>query len=77
VLDFQTDPKGAISTQNMSIHQVSIINSRIVCRMELDLVMRKFANFDCGHGTMFTFCTHVASRYVGLTVIGAKRNPST
>jgi len=42
----------------MSIHQVSIINSRpyfrAVCRKKLDLVMRKFATFDFGHGTMFT-----------------------
>jgi len=45
--------------------------------MKLDLVMRKFATFDCGRGTTFTFCMHVASKYVGLTVIGAKRNASS
>ena len=39
--------------------------------------MRKFATFDCERGTMFTFCMHVVSKYVGLTVIGAKRNTST
>jgi len=44
--------------------------------MNLDLLVRKFATFDCGRGTMFTFCMHIASKYVGLTVIGAKRNPS-
>jgi len=29
--------------------------------MKLDLIMRKFAAFDCGRGTMFPFCMHVAS----------------
>jgi len=35
--------------------------------MKLNLVMRKFATFDCGRGAMFTFCMHLASKYVGLT----------
>jgi len=43
--------------------------------MKFDLVMHKFAN--CDRGTMFTFCMHAVSKYVGLTIIGAKRNPST
>jgi len=38
--------------------------------MKLD--MRKFATFDCGHIIKFTCCVHVASKYVGLTVFGAK-----
>jgi len=42
--------------------------------MKLDLVMRQFTTFDCGRGTMFTFCIQVASKYVGLMVIGTKRN---
>jgi len=42
--------------------------------MKLDW-MRKFATVDCGHGTVFTFCMHCASKYVGLTVIGVKLNP--
>jgi len=45
--------------------------------MNLDLVMRKFATFDRGRGAMFTCGVHVGSKYVGLTVIGAKHNPST
>jgi len=40
----------AIYTRKMSIHQYF----RIVCRTKLDLVMRKFATFTCGRGTMFT-----------------------
>jgi len=39
--------------------------------------MHKFATFDCGRGTVFTFCVNVASGYVGLTVIGEKRYSST
>jgi len=44
--------------------------------MKLDLVMREFATFDCGHDTMhvYTFCRHAASKYVDLTIIGSKRN---
>jgi len=34
--------------------------------MKLDLVIRKLGTFDCGHGTMFTWCVHAASKYVGL-----------
>ena len=39
--------------------------------------MRKFATFDCSRGAMFTCSVHAASEYVGLTIIGAKYNPST
>jgi len=41
--------------------------------MKLDLVMRKFATSDRGCGTMFTLRMHVASKYIGLMVIGAKQ----
>jgi len=39
--------------------------------MKLDLVMRKFATFDCVRGAMFTCCVDAVSKYVRLTVIGA------
>jgi len=38
--------------------------------------MCKFATFDCGCGALFMCCMDVASKYVDLTVIGAKHNPS-
>jgi len=33
--------------------------------MKLDLVMRKFASFDCERGAMFTCCVNTASKYAG------------
>ena len=45
--------------------------------MKLDLVIRIFVTFDYSRGAMFTCGMHAASKYVGLTIIGAKHNPST